>query len=83
MASTCLQVVLLMERSTCYRQGLLFGCSWRGQHKKPQWSGPVIVATLRADGRGPCLGQSFLHLGFDPCSSSASAGFTVCLRSEA
>lgn len=43
----------------------------------------MILATLRADGRGPCLGQSLLHLGFDPCCPSASAGLTVCLRSEA
>lgn len=27
------------------QEGLLFGCLWSGQHKKPQWSGPVPLAT--------------------------------------
>lgn len=42
----------------------------------------MILATLRADGRGPHLGQSFLRLGFDHRCTSASAGLTACLRSE-
>ena len=78
----CWLLVSVTESSTCYRQGLLFGCSWSGQHKKPQWSGPVILATLRVDGHGPRLGQSFLRLGFDHRCASASAGLTPCLRSE-